>query len=271
MAGARRHRSPLARPRRLIPVMAGNTYAQLRAPGWYRFIPALGGEHLANMNGLGRAIGSSPHARARPCRAPRRQTVLGLPTRATPPQCLRGGATGRARGAGGPGGGRKRGSTTGVAVVQHRASARNRPSTVSPGPSGVSTPIGAHAGSRTSAAPATRSRRSGGGACRAGPEPQRSGQCVAPRPGGSRGSDTLGPAPHAAGPPRPAPRHRVAARAARAMRRRGGRGAHPARNRQRATRTERRATPRVVRPVGVPPPPSQLDDSPSALPTQDGA
>ena len=229
------------------------------------------GEHLANMNGLGRAIGSSPHARARPCRAPRRQTVLGLPTRATPPQCLRGGATGRARGAGGPGGGRKRGSTTGVAVVQHRASARNRPSTVSPGPSGVSTPIGAHAGSRTSAAPATRSRRSGGGACRAGPEPQRSGQCVAPRPGGSRGSDTLGPAPHAAGPPRPAPRHRVAARAARAMRRRGGRGAHPARNRQRATRTERRATPRVVRPVGVPPPPSQLDDSPSALPTQDGA
>ena len=254
-----------------IPAYAGNTRAatcSAVAPSVHRRVR---GEHLANMNGLGRAIGSSPHARARPCRAPRRQTVLGLPTRATPPQCLRGGATGRARGAGGPGGGRKRGSTTGVAVVQHRASARNRPSTVSPGPSGVSTPIGAHAGSRTSAAPATRSRRSGGGACRAGPEPQRSGQCVAPRPGGSRGSDTLGPAPHAAGPPRPAPRHRVAARAARAMRRRGGRGAHPARNRQRATRTERRATPRVVRPVGVPPPPSQLDDSPSALPTQDGA
>ena len=148
------------------------------------------------------------------------------------------------------------GSTTGVAVVQHRASARNRPSTASPGPSGVSTPIGAHACSRTSAAPATRSRRSGGGACRAGPEPQRSGQCVAPRPDGSRGSDTLGPAPSAAGPPRPAPRHRVSARAARAMRRRGGRGAHPARNRQRlgrATRTERRATPRVARPVGVHP------------------
>ena len=44
---------------------------------------------------------------------------------------------------------------------------------------------------------------------------------------------------------------RFAARAARAMRRRGGRGAHPARNRQRPgrdTRTERRATARAARP-----------------------
>ena len=31
-------------------------------------------------------------------------------------------------------------------------------------------------------------------------EPQRSGQCVAPRPGGAPGRDTLGPAPGAAGP-----------------------------------------------------------------------
>ena len=100
------------------------------------------------------------------------------------------------------------------------------------------------------------------------------GQCVAPRPGRARGRDTLGPAPGAAGPCRPGPRHRPAPRAARAMRRRGGRGAHPARNRQRPgrdTRTERRATPRAARPVGVPPPPSRLDDSQSALPTQDGA
>ena len=119
---------------------------------------------------------------------------------------------------------------------------------------------------------------SGGGCRRGGAEPGGGGERGAPPRGRWRRRasrrDALGAPPGAPRPSRREPRHRAPPRTACPVHRRGGRGAHTARDRLRAESAacpHRRAAPRTARSVGVPAPPSRGDESQPGAPTQEGA